>query len=555
VSARPDGRRRRAAGRPLAALAPLVALACVVVPAAPGAARPTPAARPAQAQPGAYDLDPQTRAAFDHIFDAVPSASCMSVRVNGGLLYARDPDKPVVPASTEKLVTAAIALDVLGADHRFATTVTGAAPLDGVVRGDLTLVGGGDPLLSTDAVIAHREIAEYHPTSLDDLADRLVAAGIGRVEGRVVGDESRYDAVRSVPSWPERFVDQEQSGPLSALGVDDGYDWDLGEGRAVRRRSEDPAASAARHLVRLLEARGITVAGGAASGPGAAGETLAEVRSAPLGKIVEELLTTSDNQTAELLTKELGVHAGAGGSTEAGVGVIRSRAGQLGLTSPGTVIVDGSGLDPTNRATCDQLVRVLDHAGGPDSQIGRGLAVAGETGTLRHRFEDSPVKGRLRAKTGRLNGVSSLAGFVPLGSGQSATFSFVVNDADDEKIAQFAQELFAGVLTGTDLPCDDVGAPLVVPGATYAAPMGTLGMLPLQTLLVPSMVLPLQVFQDRYDTMVDACLAADGDFGIVLVGGPLGGPLDRAEPDPSPEPTVHRPAGPTAILAPRRLDR
>jgi D-alanyl-D-alanine carboxypeptidase/D-alanyl-D-alanine-endopeptidase (penicillin-binding protein 4) len=482
-----------------------------------------------QDTPRAYDIPAELRADFDKIFDVATPSSCLSVSVGGASLYTRNGDKAVVPASTEKLVTGTIALDRLGGDTRFQTKVVApTAATAGVVTGDLTLVGGGDPLLATDAVIAIRNLGpETHPTRLDALADEVKAAGVTRITGRVVGDESRFDNLRVVPSWPARFVEQEQSGPLSALGVNDGYDWTItAPGKGTRRRSSEPALSAAQQFAELLRARGITIDGAIGVGTAPAGATtVASIDSAPLADIVDEMLLTSDNQTAELLAKELGRHAGGGGSTAAGVAAIRARMGELGLSTPATNIVDGSGLDPTNRATCSELVKVLDHAGGPDSQIGRGLPIAGESGTLRGRFVGTAVQGKLRAKTGRLNGVSSLAGYVPMASGETATFSFVVNDMDDEERAWNAQTVMAVVLAATKLPCADASGPVVVPGASYAGTMGTLSMFPLQTVVVPGMVVPLQVFEDRYKTLVDACLAGDDDFGIVLIshGAEVGG--------------------------------
>src|SRR3546814_6396768 len=119
-------------------------------------------------------------------------------------LEAND-EATVVPASLTKLLTAAAALEGLGADARLRTEVRAAAPpVDGVVAGDLWLVGGGDPVLGTDVWASQMDSSPPPHTSLDVLADRVVAAGVRRVEGRVVGDESCYDAERYVDTWPAR---------------------------------------------------------------------------------------------------------------------------------------------------------------------------------------------------------------------------------------------------------------------------------------------------------------------------------------------------------------
>lgn len=500
---------------------------------APAAARPNqlppPTTVPTPPPVTPDGADPGLTGPLDAIFATVPSSSCLSVSVGGRSLYARNGDLPVVPASTLKLLTATVAVDKLGADHTFETRVVAPAPVAaGTVVGDLTLVGGGDPLLATDVARVIRRLDDtLHPTSLDQLADGVAAAGIRHITGGIIGDESRYDTVRSVPTWPGRYVTQEQSGPLSALSVDDGYTWELRPDQPPRRiRTADPALAAALTFTALLQQRGIQVDGAPRIGVAPPGPTVASVRSAPLRDVVAELLTTSDNQTAELLTKELGHQAGRGGTTAAGIGVLADTATSLGLAGPTSVTADGSGLDPSDRVTCDELVRVLDHAGGPDSLIGRGLPIAAETGTLRTRFQGTPVAGKLRAKTGRLNGVSSLAGYVPLASGEVATFSFVANDSSDESAAHDAQALVAQLLVEYRLPCPpEPEAPIVIPAAFYASPVGTLAMFPLQTVVLPGTVIPLQVFEERYQSLVDRCLAADEDFGVVLIshGSEVGG--------------------------------
>lgn len=465
--------------------------------------------------PAGFDLPADERAVFEAVLATVPEASCLSVGVGGTPLLREKGERPLVPASTLKLVTALVALERLGDDHRFVTEIRGPRPEGGVVHGDLGLVGGGDPLLATDAVIEHRGLEDLHPTRLDLLADAVVDAGVRKIEGRVLGDESRYDSERTVPGWPGRFVDQEQSGPLSALTVDDGYEWDLDGGRAVRRRSGDPARSAAAALTDLLRARGVEVTGEAESGPAPAVDPIAEIESARLADVAAELLLTSDNQTGELLVKELGHTHGGAGSTEAGVRIVDETLRELGLDHD-LVIVDGSGLDPRNRLSCDTLVDVLDLAGGSDGVLSRGLPIAGESGTLRGRFVDTPLEGLLRAKTGRLNGVTALAGYVPLASGETATFAFLINDHTDEADALRSQAFVTALIHATTLPCDDVTAPVVLPDSILVGPMGTLSLVPLQPVVVPGLLIPLQVLHDRQDDLVDACLVRADAFEILF---------------------------------------
>lgn len=515
-----------------------IAVAAALVVGAVGAGPAGPAG--AQTEPNAANRSEEAEVSplatlLDGIMAELPDTACLDVAVAGQPIYGHDGDRALVPASNQKLLTAAIALDVLGPDHRFTTRVlAGAAPVDGVVAGDLFLVGGGDPLLTTTTDRFVRRIGDdQHPTSLDALADRVVAAGITRVTGRVVGDESRYDDARTVPTWPERYVTQAQSGPLSALTVADGYHYELrSEEQPVRRRAERPALSAATTFTSLLQARGVQVDAFPAEGAAPAGAPgVASVQGVTLKAVVAELLTFSDNQTGELLVKELGHVAGSGGTTAAGVDVVRSRAGALGFLNPGSVVADGSGLDPSNRMTCDQLVRILD-AAGADSALGRGLAVGGRTGTLLPRLQDPELAGRVRAKTGTLREVSSLAGFVPIASGEVATFSVIVNGEPDGEAAWASITLILKLLAAHRLRCEDpVAAPLVLPGGLYAGGMGSLAMFPLQSAVLPGTVVPLRVFEDRYRTLVDRCVAEDEDFGIVLIsrGREVGGGDERTD--------------------------
>ncbi|MEZ5178458.1 MAG: D-alanyl-D-alanine carboxypeptidase/D-alanyl-D-alanine-endopeptidase [Acidimicrobiales bacterium] len=277
----------------------------------------------------------------------------------------------------------------------------------------------------------------------------------------------------------------------------------------------------------MLRARGVLVAGDGASGPAPAGASaVATVTSPPLADVVDRMLLTSDNRIAEQLTKEIGRRTGGGGTTAAGVAAIAARSEELGLTTAATTLLDGSGLHPGNRVTCDGLAAVLHHGGGIEGMVGPGLPVAGKTGTLATRFRGNPAEGRMHAKTGSLNQVSALAGFVALPEGETATFAYVANQAPIDPSVRGVEDVLGAVLGSYVPPCrPSGGAELVAPLAPYASDVGTLSMFPLQSVLLPGAVLPLHVFEDRYRTLVDRCLAADADFGVVLIsrGSEVGG--------------------------------
>lgn len=416
--------------------------------------------------------DRRLTAALDGILARQAGTACLSVSAAGRAVYDRAPDTPLSPASVEKLLTAVAALDVLGPEHRFRTAVVAQArPDDGVVAGDLWLVGGGDALLSTADFPLRFRFQPQAVTAVEDLADAVVEAGITRIEGRLLGDESRYDTERYVDAWPERFFAQDQSGPLSALSVNDGWltyppRFDVQVPDEVP--APDPAAHAAGVLVSLLQARGVTVAGGAGSGVAPEGVTeLAAVESVPLSEYVAHLVRMSDNHAAELLLKEIAVGAGRPGTSADGAAVVGEIVGGLGLPPPAPLVVDGSGLAEENRVTCGALRTLLDRLG-PNDVAFEGLPVAGETGTLTIRFLNHPARGLLRAKTGTLNQVTSLVGFLRTVPGSTLTFSFMVNlppgEVVDQEELALQDELAAALVQYPQAPAIADLEPLPLPG-------------------------------------------------------------------------------------------
>jgi D-alanyl-D-alanine carboxypeptidase/D-alanyl-D-alanine-endopeptidase (penicillin-binding protein 4) len=367
-----------------------------------------------------------------------PASSCLVVAEGPRRLFEARPELPLVPASTLKLVTATAALDRLGTDTRYRTrVVVEEAPDDGAVD-DLWLVGGGDPVLATaDWAASLRHQPALH-TSLEALADDVVAAGVRTVRGRVLGDESRYDDVRTGRDWPASASSSGRLGPLSALFVNDG----VATGPGGPTPFADPAAGAAGVFADLLRRRGVAVGQAGAGRVPDEGEEVAAVESAPMGDVVASMVRESDNASAELLTKELGLQEAGEGSTAAGVGVLRDVMADAGLPLDGVALVDGSGLSRSDRLTCGLLTALLGEAG-TGSALDRSLAVAGRTGSLTERFLGTPLVGRLRGKTGSLNGVETLAGVVETDSGRALSFAYLLNGpgASDEAAARLQDRL------------------------------------------------------------------------------------------------------------------
>ena len=346
----------------------------------------------------------------------------------GAVVFARNEQISLLPASNEKLAIAYAALSLLGPTYRFRTEVLGLGRLDdaaGVWHGDLVLKGHGDPTLGA--------------ADLAGLAREVRSWGIRRVTGAVLADESAYDARRTGPGWKSAYFIGECA-PLSALIADRGWDG--------RHTAVNPAPAASGAFRTALVAAGVAVQKRSrrvlASPPTAL--PLAEDVSEPLARIVREMGRESDNFVAEMLLKELGATLGSGGTTAAGALVVSGALADAGVPLTGVRIADGSGLSSLDRATAESLVAILLAGSGDpsirDAFLG-SLAVAGIDGTLRHRLQKLPARGRVIAKTGTTNRASALTGFV---RGRYA-FAIVHNGAPVSSYwARIAQDRFATAL-------------------------------------------------------------------------------------------------------------
>jgi serine-type D-Ala-D-Ala carboxypeptidase/endopeptidase (penicillin-binding protein 4) len=334
-----------------------------------------------------------------HACVAIDSASGALVRVGTNAVFA--------PASTLKLLTGTAAIRRLGPDHRFVTrVVTDAA-------GNLVLVGGGDPMLATPGFISAEHAGELDRdtplTPLADLADAIVAAGVRHVDGALLVDDHLQDSVRFLPAWKPSYSSDGEIGALGALTVDRGY------APGTRMPAADPAVNAGQQLAVLLAARGVTIDGGVHRGRASSdAHEVAHVASQPLAAIIEEMVTISDNYAAEELLRAIAVDSGVvPGTSAAGTQVAIDEMKKLGVPTTGLVMLDGSGLAPDDRVSCATMLGLVDRiAQQPLGAVDRGLAVWGRTGTLAHRTGADSATGRLRAKTGSIDGVVGLVGVV-----------------------------------------------------------------------------------------------------------------------------------------------
>jgi serine-type D-Ala-D-Ala carboxypeptidase/endopeptidase (penicillin-binding protein 4) len=338
------------------------------------------------------------------------------LRVGGDALF--------VPASSLKLLTSTAALELMGPDHRFSTTV-----VRGPNRRSVVLVGGGDPLLtrrpSTDGSTYPQR------ATLRDLARqtarRLRADGVRRVTLQY--DASLFAGPAVSPQWEPDYVPNDVVSPISALWVDEGR---LDPGLAAR--AEDPSSAAAEAFAAELGRAGIRVRGAPAPARAPAqSRVLARVQSAPLAQIVQHVLEVSDNEAAEVLLRHAGLASGRPGSFTGGAAAVRATLAGLGVEMRRTRIHDGSGLSRQNRLTTDALVQTLQVAADSDQddlrRVVSGLPVAGFNGSLAYRYVAQGADGRglVRAKTGTLTGVHALVGVTVDRDGTPLAFAAVAD--------------------------------------------------------------------------------------------------------------------------------
>ena len=354
--------------------------------------------------------------AFMNIVSEFPAQSCVSVEWMGIRLGSVNPTKALIPASSTKLITAAVALEVLKPEFTYTTKVHGLLDATGAVA-DLFFVGGGDPLIVRTEYVLSEKYPTTSGTSLEKLADSLFAAGLRRVAGSVVGVDTRYDDQRFVDVWPQDFHFTE-AGPLGSLVVDDG----VVLGQATK--PDDPAVAAATELQNLLNARGVLFGGVPRHDVLPAGiPELASIQSAPLTAIIQEMMVNSDNNTAELLLKEIGLASKGIGSTSAGLTATKDQLAKWKLDKD-VLLFDGSGLASDGRIPCVVFMALLNTF---STSMPGLMAIAGETGTIRDTFDGTPVAGKLRAKTGTLNGVKALVGYLPVTNSDPVIFSMLMN--------------------------------------------------------------------------------------------------------------------------------
>ncbi|MDQ3933579.1 MAG: D-alanyl-D-alanine carboxypeptidase [Actinomycetota bacterium] len=320
-------------------------------------------------------------------------------------------------ASNTKLFTAGAALGREGPGAVLETQVLGVGAIDpvtGTFPGDLYLRGAGDPSFGSDA---YNRARYGGGASAEALAQELYDAGLRRVRGAIVGDESLFDRLRGT-AYSGFHGSGDIGGPLTALAYN--------HARTAQGRFQvNPPVYAAARFADALRKRKIKVDEAAAAGetPDGALE-LADVESAPMSRLAQITGVRSENWFAEMLLKGLS----ASGTTRAGAAEARGYARSLGAE---VSLADGSGLSRSNRASPREVVDFLvGERDRPESgSFEAALPTAGVSGTLADRMRSGPARGRCRAKTGTIRAVTTLSGYCGTRGGSTLAFSILMNNA------------------------------------------------------------------------------------------------------------------------------
>lgn len=373
----------------------------------PVAVAPAVAAALPVAEPYAeVDADPvKVQAALAGAITDAALGSSISVRViddDGDDMFSAG-GAAAIPASTTKLLSGFAALMTLGPDHVFTTRV--------LVDGDrIVLVGGGDPLFS------RAQLA----TLAQETAAALAGAG---GSGYTIGyDTSLFEGPSTAPSWKPSYVSSRVVSPISALWLDDGRR--NADGQVI---SKVPAPQVAAAFAKLLSQEGIKVTGTPAAVIAPDGATpVATADSAGLAQILRRTIEVSDNDAAEVLARQAAIARDLPASFDGGTAAVTAVLAEAGIGVEGLRLADGSGLSRDNLIPAQTLVDLLRYADTePQARaLLQSLPVAGFSGTVGQRFGEAKAGlGVVRAKTGSLNSVRSLAGTVTTADGAVLYFA------------------------------------------------------------------------------------------------------------------------------------
>ncbi|MEM6106374.1 D-alanyl-D-alanine carboxypeptidase/D-alanyl-D-alanine-endopeptidase [Mycobacterium sp. 050272] len=344
--------------------------------------------------------------------------------LTGKELWQVADDVPLVPASTNKVLTAAAALLTLDRQARISTRVVAGSQN---AQGPIVLVGAGDPTLSA----APPDVPTWYRGAprLSDLVEQIHRSGMTPTTVQV--DTSAFTGPTMAQGWDPADIDNGDIAPIESVMIDAGR---IQPSTVNSRRSKTPALDAGRELAKALglDPAAVTIA----SAPSGARQ-LAVVQSAPLVQRLGEMMDHSDNVLAECIAREVAAAINRPRSFAGAVDAVTNRLSTAHVDTTGAMLVDSSGLSVDDRLTAKTLDGTVQAAAGPDQPSLRALLdllpIAGGSGTLADRFLDQATNqgpaGWLRAKTGSLTAINSLVGVVTDRTGRVLTFAFISNAA------------------------------------------------------------------------------------------------------------------------------
>jgi len=347
---------------------------------------------------------------------------------SGETVWQDSPQRPRVPASTTKVLTSAAALLSMPRDRRIPTEVVA-----GDEPGTVVLVAGGDVTLSS---LPEGEESVYPDAAhLDELVKQVKSATDGDVE-RVALDLSVYSGKTAAPSWEDEDTKYFTADAVPAM-------LDGGRQDPTATESERVDNPAGKLLHEFADRLGAEAAEDSTVTAPDDARSLGMVKSAPLATLVRRCLQLSDNVLADALARQIAMHENEEVSFSGAARAIHQVLAQHGFDVEGLRLFDGSGLSDQNRASASLLAEILTVAADPTTGSGEraaalgpvlaGLPVAGGTGTLAERYDEAPAKqgrGWVRAKTGTLSKVSTLAGTVLDSDGRLLVFAFMSSGTD-----------------------------------------------------------------------------------------------------------------------------
>lgn len=334
----------------------------------------------------------------------------------GETILSHNADKPLIPASALKVVTAYCALKKLGPAYPFETRVYGDGPIQKGVVSNLMIQGEGDPSLVSERLWM--------------LIHELKGLGLQKIAQDIYLDESFFSA-NGYPGRREKNH-RAYNALTSALSVNFNAVPGYRDGKKHYHLTESPLENFARVWMEQFRAHNLLLGGKIKEGKTAASHLLYTFESKPLGGIVQDMNKFSNNFIAEQIVKHLGAKFyNPPGTTAKGVRVLFDCLKAAGVDSTRVHLVNGSGFSKENKIPAKALTGVL-LAGARDFGIGAefiaSLSLAGLDGTMKSRKIPGELEGILRAKTGFLGGIVSLSGFVPAKNGRVIAFSILMND-------------------------------------------------------------------------------------------------------------------------------